>query len=95
MEFINKIWPFVPGQQEAIFQVAGFAIFGLIALNITTAIRQQLSVSKVLSSIFSPAPNKNKTEKIISIILLILLVAVFFAAVIDIQVNGNQILNIK
>jgi len=95
MEFINNIWPFVPGQQEIIFQVAGFAVFVLITVNIASAIRQQLPSAKILSALFVPIPNANKVEKIIGIIFLILLAIGFLATVVDIQVNGNQVLKIK
>ena len=94
MEFISQIWPFSPGQQETIFQVAGFAIIGIILLNVVSTIRQKLPISKVISGLFTFVPNQNKIEKTIGKILYALLILGFFIVVIDVLVNGNQIVNI-
>ena len=85
------MWPFVPGQQESIFQIAGFAIIGLIIINIVSTIRKKLPISKVMYSLFTYVPNQNKTEKTIGKILYVLLILGFFATVIDVVINGNQI----
>lgn len=94
METITELWPFAPGQQEHIFKITSFAIFGLILLNVISNIRQKSPVSKIISGLFSYVTNKNKTEIIIGKALYIILILSFFIAIIDISINGNQIVNI-
>ena len=94
MEYLIKIWPFVPGQQETIFQIAGLGIIGLIILNVTSSIRQKLPTSKIVSGLFAYIPNKNKVEIIIGKLLYAILMLGFFATLIDILINGNQLIQV-
>ena len=93
MEILIKIWPFGVGQQIYILYFGCLAVFGLIVLNLFTALRQKLPVQKVLSGIFNEIETQNKTEKILRIVLLNFLWISFFVLVIDTQVNGMQIIN--
>jgi len=95
METLSEIWPFVVGQQKFIFNFSGAAVIGLIVLNILSSIRQGLPIQKVLSSLFVEIGTQKRIEKNIRIALIILLVAGFIALVIDIQVNGMQLVNLK
>ena len=108
MEYIIEIWPFVPGQQEDIFRISGFAIIGLSILNIASAIRQRLSFSKIVSGLFTrlnpvrqgmpfskrartylaPIVLKNKIETI----LVVTLILGFLVLLMDISINGMQII---
>lgn len=95
MEFLNEIWPFSYGHQKTLFYVPGIAILGLIALNIASAIRQKLPLQGLLSSPFSYVAKKSKTEIVISIILNACLFIGFFILLIDVLINGNQIVNME
>ena len=86
---------FIPGQQKSLFLIPGFAVIGLIALNIISALRQKLPIKKLAASPFSDVTKKNKVETIIGVVLYVILVLGFFVVVIDTQVNGNQIVDMK
>jgi hypothetical protein len=93
MSWLTEIWPFVPGQQRAIFNVTGLAIVGLLALNVYSAFRQGLPIQKVLAAVFSETGNFTKVEKCIRVVLLAWLLIGFLIVGLDIQINGMQIVD--
>ena len=95
MEALSEIWPFAVGHQKFIFNFSGAAVFGLILLNIFSALRQHLPIQKVLSGLFVEIGTQNKIEKNLRILLIVLLVTGFIALIIDTQVNGMQLVNLK
>ena len=70
-------------------------VVGLILLNSFSAIRQGLSLQKILSGLFVEIGTQNKIEKNIRIALIIFLGTGFIALVIDALVNGIQIVNLQ
>jgi len=93
MEMINEIWPFAVGQQHLIFNVSGLAVLGLIGLNFFSAIRQKSSIQKVVASIFVASKKLSKTEVVLRAVLLGLLVISFLLLIIDVKVNGMQLIS--
>ncbi len=93
MAWLAEIWPFAPGQQHMIFNVAGSAVIGLIALNVYSAVRQRLPLQKVLSGFFVEIGTSSGVEKRIRFVLMAWLLLGFLVLVLDVQVNGNQIVD--
>ena len=87
------MWPFVPGQQHLIFDVTGIAIVGLIALNIVSALRQRMPIKKVVSGLFVLTPNATVVEKRVRLALMGTFFLGFIVLLVDIQVNGMQIVD--
>ncbi|HEY7656377.1 MAG TPA: hypothetical protein VH881_05875 [Burkholderiales bacterium] len=93
MAWLADMWPFTPGQQHAIFYVTGLSIIGLIALNIYSALRQGMPILKVMSGLFMEIPNASASEKRIRLVLLGFLLLGFLVLIVDIQVNGMQMVD--
>ena len=93
MEWLSQIWPFVPGQQHLIFRIAGLSIIGLIALNLISALRQGLPVGSVLSGLFVQVPTSNAIERRIRFVLIAFSLVCFLVVVLDIQINGMQLID--
>ena len=93
MAALSEIWPFVPGQQHLIFDVTGIAVIGLIALNIFSALRQRLPIHKVISGLFVEIPNASTIEKRLRLVLIGFLLLGFLVLVLDVQVNGMQLID--
>ena len=93
MEWLTDIWPFVLGQQHAIFRVAGLAIIGLIGLNVYSALRQRLPIRDVIAALFSEVGAASKAEKWVRLALIGWLLVGFLVLLLDIQVNGLQIID--
>jgi hypothetical protein len=92
MAWLTDVWPFAPGQQHMIFYVTGLSIVGAIALNIFSAWRQGMPMLKALSGLFVEIPNASVTEKRIRLILLAFLLLGFLVLIVDIQINGMQMI---
>ena len=93
MAWLTDMWPFVPGQQHMIFNVTGLAIVGLIALNIWSAVHQSMPIHKVISGLFVQIPASSAIEKRVRLALIAFLLLGFLVFVIDIQVNGMQMVD--
>jgi hypothetical protein len=93
MGWLTDIWPFVPGQQRAIFYVTGLAILGLMALNLYSTFRQRLPIQKVIAAFFSEIGTANKVERCIRVVLIGWLVIGFLVLVLDAQINGMQLVD--
>jgi hypothetical protein len=93
VDWLAEIWPFAPGQQRSIFYVTGLAIFGLIALNLYSALRQQLPLQKVIGAFFSEIGTTNRVEKCIRVLLIGWLLVGFLVLVLDAQINGMQLVD--
>ena len=93
MEIINELWPFTVGQQRLIFNATGTAIIGLILLNVISAIRQSLPLKKVLLGVFVGIDSLSKTERKIRLLLIIFSLIGFLVLVLDMQINGVQLVN--
>ncbi len=91
MDTLRAIWPFVPGQQELIFQITGVAVVGLLALNIYIALSQRLSLRTIASSLFTEVGRPTKVQSVLRILFLCWIVLGFFFLIVDVVVNGNQI----
>jgi hypothetical protein len=93
MAWLSDVWPFVPGQQHLIFNVTGLSIVGLIALNIFSALRQRMPIQRLLSGLFVQIPTANAIEKGIRLALIGFLLLGFLTLVLDVQVNGMQMID--
>ncbi|MGH1428839.1 MAG: hypothetical protein ACRBEE_12920 [Arenicella sp.] len=93
MEFLTKNWPFTVGDQVYIYYVLVAVIFGLLLVNLTSALRQKLTVKGIVFSFFSEVVGGNKIENNIRILLLFLLAISFMVLAIDIVVNDMQLPN--
>lgn len=93
MAWLSDVWPFVPGQQHLIFHVTGLSIVGLIALNIFSALRQRMPIQKLISGLFVEIPTANAIEKRIRLALIGFLLLGFLTLVLDVQVNGMQMID--
>lgn len=93
MGWLTEIWPFAPGQQRAIFNVVGLAIFGLIALNVYSAHRQRVPIQRVLAAFFAEIGTANRAEKWIRVLLIGWLLIGFLVLGLDVQVNGMQLVD--
>jgi len=63
MDTLRTIWPFVPGQQELIFQITGTAVIGLLVVNVYIALSQRLPFLTVASSLFTEVGQPTKVQK--------------------------------
>lgn len=95
MGALSEIWPFASGQQRLIFDVVGAAVIGLIILNLISATRQGFPIQKVLVGLFFHVDTKNKIEKNIRVFLLTIAVGAFFVLVVDVHVNGIQLMDLQ
>ena len=93
MAWLTDVWPFAPGQQHMIFYVTGLSVVGAIALNFFSARRQGMPILKVLSGLFVEIPNASVTEKRIRLVLLAFLLLGFLVLMVDIQINGMQMID--
>ena len=93
MAWLTEIWPFVPGQQHMIFNITGLGIVGLIVLNIVSALRQRMPIHKVMSAMLVQIPTSSAMEKRLRVALIGFLLLGFLVLVIDIQVNGMQMVD--
>ena len=95
MTWITQMWPFNFGQQHVIFSITGISIIGLIALNAFSALRQRMPIQKLLSALFMQVPTNSRVEKIVRVLLIAWLVLGFAILVLDIQINGMQLVDSK
>jgi hypothetical protein len=93
MSGLSEIWPFVPGQQWAIFYVTGLAVLGLMALNLYLAFRRGMPIERAVGAFFSEISATTKLEKRTRAVLIVWLVVGFLILVLDTQVNGMQIVD--
>lgn len=95
MTWIIQNWPFIYGQQQAIFSFTGMSIVGLVTVNVFSALRQGMPIQKILSGLFVQVPTNNKVEKIVHALLIVWLVLGFMTLVLDVQINGMQLVDSK
>ena len=95
MTWITQNWPFIYGQQHAILSFTGIGIIGLIAVNAFSELRQGMPIQKLLSGLFAQVPTNNKAEKIVRALLIVWLVLGFMTLVLDVQINGMQLVDSK
>ena len=91
MDALRSIWPFVPGHQEFIFQLTGAAVVGLIVLNVCIALSHEISLRSVISSCFTEVGRPSRIQRALRVVLLGWLVLGFVVLVVDVRVNGIQI----
>ena len=91
IEALNEIWPANVGLQRLAFNFAATAFIGHKLLNIYSAIRQNLPITRMFFGLFTGIGLKNMVEKIISLVLLTVLWCSFLVLIIDALVNGIQL----
>ena len=93
MAWLAELWPFVPGQQHLIFNVTGLGVIGLLVLNLFSALRQRMPTQKLLAAVFTEVSTQSRGERYIRYVFITWLVVGFLVLVLDIQINGNQIVD--
>jgi hypothetical protein len=93
MAWLAELWPFVPGQQHLIFKAAGLGVIGLLGLNLFSAWRQRLPPERLLAALFIEVNTQSRNERLIRYALIAWLLLGFFALVLDVQINGMQIVD--
>ncbi len=91
MDTLRTLWPFALGQQELIFQITGASVIGLLVVNVYVALSQRLPFRTVVSSFFTEVGRPTKVQKALRVFFLCWLVLGFFVLVVDVVVNGNQL----
>ena len=93
MAWLAELWPFVPGQQHLIFKAVGLGVMGLLALNLFSAWRQRMPVQKLVAALFTEVSTQSRGERYIRYALLGWVLLGFLALVLDVQINGMQLMD--
>jgi hypothetical protein len=93
MAWLAEMWPFVPGQQHLIFKAAGLGVMGLLALNLFSAWRQRMPVQKLVAALFTEVSTQSRVERYLRNALLGWVLLDFLALVLDVQINGMQLMD--